>query len=66
MEFILNKFENDQAILNGPTGEKIIWPKKYLPENIQIGEILTFSIYKKGEEQSETAKDILNEILKTK
>jgi len=69
IKLTIDRYENDKAVLLTNDGEKIIWPKKKLPENIKEGSKMLFIIAdnKKEEEFSKKlAKDILNEILDTK
>lgn len=65
--FVVAGFENDQVILKDEAGEIIVWPKGKLPQNIKPGSSLYFSIHPQkdlAEDNSDLAKNILNEILK--
>lgn len=64
---ILDRFEEDKAVLIADSGEKIIWPKNKLPEGVREGAVLNFDLKTDAEAEEEkrkTAKDLLNEILK--
>ncbi len=66
----IKDFEKDQAILQDHDGRLYIWPKKFLSENAQIGEILEIEIKSANspktiaDKKPNQAKEILNEILK--
>lgn len=68
MEFklILDRFEEDKAVLKTEDGkEEVIIPKSLLPD-ISEGAFLNFDVKtltQAEEEKRKTAKDILNEIL---
>jgi len=67
IKIIIDRIEENKAILKGPNNETIEWPVKSLPENSKEGSILFFNINLNEEEEKNSkqlAKDILNEILK--
>lgn len=64
---IIDRFENEKAVLKTAKGETIIWLKNMLPAEVKEGSVLIFSI--RGDREKERdkkglAKDILNELLK--
>jgi len=66
IKIILDRFENDKAVLKTEDGENIIWPKNKLPENAQESQIFNFTIdndEKTAKDKKGLAKNILNEIL---
>ena len=66
IKIIVDRFEEDKAILKTEDNQTIIWPKNKLPHNIKEGGFLFFDIQenKNQEEQNKKlAKTILNEIL---
>ena len=68
----IKDFEKDQAILQDEDGRLYIWPKKLLAADAKIGESLEVVITRKNSDtktkgansSDQTAKEILNEILK--
>ena len=65
---IIDRFENEQAVLKDEKGRTIIWPKDFLPENLAEGDALDFRIAKDGaagDERRADARDILNELLRS-
>jgi len=65
--FTVVGWENDQAILKDESGEVIVWPKNKLPDNIDPGSSLYFTVHNQknlAEDEPQLAKTILNEILK--
>ena len=68
INIIIDRFENDKAVLKTEDGNTIIWPKDKLPNNTKEGSVLVFDILKDEEAQiskKKLAKNILNEILDT-
>ena len=67
LKLILDRFENDKAVLKTEKGDQtIIWLKNLLPENIKEGAIFNFDIKTLEEAEAQKrkqAKDLLNEIL---
>ena len=66
IKFTLDRFEANRAILITSDGEKIVWPKDKLPNNLHDGSKVTFNIQEDGEREKkdkQTAKDIINEII---
>jgi hypothetical protein len=69
LKLIIDRFENDQAVLINEKKEAIVWPKNRLPEGVAEGAVLWFDIHPDQDEEKTRqamAKDILNEILDTK
>ncbi len=68
----IKDFEKDQAILQDEDGRLYIWPKSLLTADAKIGESLEVTITRKNPDaktketngSNQTAKEILNEILK--
>jgi hypothetical protein len=67
VNFILDRFEGEEAILKTEDGKKtVVFPKEFLPAGSTEGAALNFKIFAESEAEEEkrkTAKDILNEIL---
>ncbi len=66
IEFTIDRFEGEKAILKNEDNETIVWPKNKLPKDVKEGSILAFMIADKAEDKNnkeDLAKDILNEIL---
>ena len=66
LEFTIDRFEGEKAILKNEDNETIVWPKNKLPKDVKEGSILAFMIADKAEDKNnkeDLAKDILNEIL---
>ena len=66
IEFTIDRFEGEKAILKNEDNETIVWPKNKLPKDVKEGSILAFIITDKAEAKNnkeDLAKDILNEIL---
>ena len=66
IEFTIDRFEGEKAILKNEDNETIVWPKNKLPKDVKEGSILAFMITDKAETKNnkeDLAKDILNEIL---
>ena len=66
LEFTIDRFEGEKAILKNEDNETIVWPKNKLPKDVKEGSILAFMITNKAEDKNnkeDLAKDILNEIL---
>lgn len=64
---IIDRFEQNQAVLKTNDNETIIWPKNKLPRDIKEGGVLIFNINTNAEvenDKRELARNILNEILK--
>ncbi len=67
IKFTVDRFEKDRAVLVASDGTTIIWPKNKLPNNIHEGSALSFDITETAEREKldkQTAKDIINEIIK--
>lgn len=63
---IIDRFENNQAVLKTEDNATIIWPKNKLPYNAKEGAVLIFDININTEienNKKELAINILNEIL---
>ena len=66
IELKIDRFEEEKAVLKTDENETILWPKSKLPREIKEGSLLAFSIKSDSEstnENSQIAKDILNELL---
>lgn len=66
VKFILEAWENDQAILKDDQGEVVVWPKAKLPVDVSIGATLYFNILPQKDLMADSkpvAEGILNEIL---
>ena len=63
---VIDRFEEDKAILKTEDNQTIIWPKAKLPAGLKEGAALTVAMVNdkiKSEEDQKLAKDILNEII---
>jgi len=68
VKIIIDRFENNKAVLQTEDGQSIIWPKDKLPQDAREGMALNFNILSDAEteqDKKELAKAILNEILNT-
>ena len=66
LTLIIDRFEEDKAVLKTDDNQSIIWPKNKLPADLKEGSALTFAISEdklKEAGSAKLAKDILNEIL---
>ena len=66
IKLIIDRFENEQAVLKFNSGETLTWPKAKLPENLKEGDVLQVELNKDGEATDDKhgqAKAILNELL---
>lgn len=67
IKLTIDRFEEDKAVLVADGGTKIIWPINKLPNDIHEGSALSFDIAEATEREKkdkQTAKDIINEIIK--
>lgn len=67
IELTVDRFEEDKAVLAAHDGEAIIWPKNKLPAETHEGSALSFDITASAEREKrdkQTAKDLINEIIK--
>lgn len=67
IKLIVDRFEGDKAVLAANDGTAIIWPKNKLPADSHEGSALSFDIREEAEREKldkQTAKDIINEIIK--
>lgn len=67
IKLIVDRFEADKAVLAADDGLLIAWPKNKLPAEIHEGSALSFDITETAEREKrdkQTAKDIINEIIK--
>jgi len=65
-KIIIDRFEDDKAVLKTKDNKTVIWPSAKLPENSKEGDVLIFTIQSENEKTAknkELAKTILNEIL---
>lgn len=63
----IDRFEGNKAVLTANDGATIIWPKNKLPVDIHEGSALSFDITEEAEREKrekQTAKDMINEIIK--
>lgn len=68
IKMTIDRFENDNAVLQTPEGRTIIWPVSHLPAGCQEGSVVEFLVsqdLKSELDQKTLAKDLLNEILNT-
>ena len=66
INFTIDRFEADKAVLITDDGAAVVWPKDKLPDGAHEGSALSFDITEKQEREKrdkQTAKDILNEII---
>jgi len=66
IQFTIDRFESDKAVLIAADGAAINWPKNKLPDNVHEGSCLSFDIAADEEREKrnqQTAKDIINEII---
>jgi len=66
IKLIIDRIENNQAVLKTEDNQTIIWPVNKLPANTTEGTVLNFLIASNPSEEQDKkqlAKDILNEIL---
>ncbi len=64
---VIDRFEGTWAVLAFDDGQMLNWPIKNLPDGLREGAVLRFTLSLDGDEELErqqTAKDLLNEILK--
>lgn len=59
---IVDRFKENNVVLILADGQRLNWPKRDLPANIQKG----FVVWLKIDRQKESHKEILNEILKVR
>jgi len=67
IKLTVDRFEEDKAVLVTDDGTAIVWLKNKLPDNIHEGSTLSFDIVEAAEREKrdkQTAKDIINEIIK--
>ena len=67
IKLTIDRFEEDKAVLVADDGTTIIWPKNKLPDDIHEGSALSLDITETAEREKlnkQTAKDIINEIIK--
>lgn len=67
IKLTVDRFEEDKVVLAADGGIIIIWPKNKLPADIHEGSTLSFDIREEAEREKrdkQTAKDIINEIIK--
>ncbi|MFH1583248.1 MAG: DUF3006 domain-containing protein [Candidatus Falkowbacteria bacterium] len=67
IKLTVDRLEEDKAVLAADDGTTIIWPKNKLPADVHEGSALSFDIQEAAEQEKrdkQTAKDIINEIIK--
>lgn len=65
----IDRFEGDFAVVKTEDGQKILWPRKELPDDAKEGSALRLSAFTSQtdeEERTKLAKTLLNEILQSK
>jgi len=65
----IEKFADKMAVLITSDGQKLLWPIKELPDDCQAGTMVRIILSTSQSDQTERekiAKDILNQILKSK
>ncbi len=65
-KLVLDRFENDRAVLISESGQEIVWPKKMLPPAAAEGQIFYVRLLDDPEElakEKKKAHDLLNELL---
>ncbi|MBU0648780.1 DUF3006 domain-containing protein [Patescibacteria group bacterium] len=66
---VIDRFENDKAVIVLDDGQEIIWPVSEMPDGATEGEAVRLVIFTKEDDRTERekmAKIILNEILRDK
>jgi hypothetical protein len=64
---IIDRFEDDQAVVRLENGQEIFWLKKYLPPQVKEGDVLKIKAVSaplEAQDRQALAKKILGEILK--
>ncbi len=64
---ILDKIEEDKAIIKLNDGQEIIWSRRNLPQDIKEGEVIRIKLFTSDTERDErekVVKKLLEEILK--
>jgi len=67
IKLTVDRFEEDKAVLALNDGGTVVWPKNKLPADTHEGSALSFTIQEAAEQEKkdkQTAKDIINEIIK--
>jgi hypothetical protein len=66
LELAVDRIEGDRVVLIDQDQNVYVWPKKVLPDGLHEGQLLMVELSDaaKSETGANTAKDILNEILK--
>lgn len=69
LKAVIDRIENDSAVVKTEDGQEIIWPVKNLPEDAKEGSavrLLVSTSKSDEEERAKLAKTLLNEILQSK
>jgi len=69
MNGIIDRFEENKAVIKLDDGQQVIWPASELPERLTEGDNLRLVLSTVGDvtaEREEMAKAVLNKILKDK
>lgn len=66
---VVDRFENGNAVIETEDGQRILWPRKDLPDSIKIkeGEVVKLHLStdaKETQDREEAVKALLNQILK--
>ena len=66
LNFTIDRFEENKAVLIAEDGAAVNWPKNKLPGGAREGSALSFDLAEEREREQrdrQTAKDIINEII---
>ncbi|OGY43355.1 MAG: hypothetical protein A2731_00655 [Candidatus Buchananbacteria bacterium RIFCSPHIGHO2_01_FULL_39_8] len=69
LEGVIDRFEDKMAVIITKDGQKLLWPIKNLPDDVEIGRMVRIVLSTdktQVEEREKIAKTILNKILKNK
>ncbi|NIP32814.1 DUF3006 domain-containing protein [Candidatus Saccharibacteria bacterium] len=69
MNGVIDRFEENKAVIKLDDGQQVIWPASELPERLTEGDNLRLVLSTVGDgtaEREEMAKAVLNKILKDK
>ena len=69
LNFIVDRFEGQMAVLRGDEGLELRYPKKHMPKEAREGSTVVVSVDTLESDRSQrekTAKELLREILKAK
>lgn len=69
LKAVIDRFENNQAVLQTDDGQTLLWPKKNLPDSLKEGSAVYLHLTHAATETKKRealAKEILNEIMNAK